>query len=71
MRGIFFRLLIIFLKINYKINNGSCCFIYRAELEASYAKGLTKLSSKLTKACSKDQGTVKCDDYLFLYEDGQ
>ncbi|XP_057318122.1 uncharacterized protein LOC130663075 [Microplitis mediator] len=28
----------------------------RAELEASYAKGLTKLSSKLTKACSKDQG---------------
>ncbi|XP_044579488.1 uncharacterized protein LOC123261771 isoform X2 [Cotesia glomerata] len=28
----------------------------RAELEASYAKGLSKLSSKLTKACSKDQG---------------
>lgn len=28
----------------------------RAELEASYAKGLSKLSSKLTKACTKDQG---------------
>ncbi|XP_012064226.1 PREDICTED: uncharacterized protein LOC105627551 [Atta cephalotes] len=28
----------------------------RAELEATYAKGLTKLSSKLTKACAKDQG---------------
>ncbi|XP_035739332.1 uncharacterized protein LOC118449177 [Vespa mandarinia] len=27
----------------------------RAELEATYAKGLSKLSSKLTKACSKDQ----------------
>lgn len=28
----------------------------RAELEATYAKGLSKLSSKLTKACAKDQG---------------
>ncbi|RLU23069.1 hypothetical protein DMN91_005347 [Ooceraea biroi] len=28
----------------------------RAELEANYAKGLSKLSSKLTKACAKDQG---------------
>ncbi|XP_043249409.1 uncharacterized protein LOC122395685 [Colletes gigas] len=28
----------------------------RAELEATYAKGLSKLSNKLTKACSKDQG---------------
>ncbi|XP_032679655.1 uncharacterized protein LOC116848041 [Odontomachus brunneus] len=28
----------------------------RAELEATYAKGLSKLSSKLTKACTKDQG---------------
>ncbi|XP_053994278.1 uncharacterized protein LOC128884722 [Hylaeus volcanicus] len=28
----------------------------RAELEATYAKGLTKLSNKLTKACTKDQG---------------
>ncbi|XP_015601249.1 uncharacterized protein LOC107270605 isoform X2 [Cephus cinctus] len=28
----------------------------RAELEATYAKGLSKLSGKLTKACSKDQG---------------
>ncbi|KAI4502843.1 hypothetical protein M0802_001887 [Mischocyttarus mexicanus] len=27
----------------------------RAELEATYAKGLSKLSGKLTKACSKDQ----------------
>ncbi|TGZ34564.1 Nostrin [Temnothorax longispinosus] len=27
----------------------------RAELEATYAKGLSKLSSKLTKACAKDQ----------------
>ncbi|XP_026674604.1 uncharacterized protein LOC108631330 isoform X2 [Ceratina calcarata] len=30
--------------------------IRRAELEATYAKGLSKLSSKLTKACAKDQG---------------
>ncbi|XP_024873359.1 nostrin-like, partial [Temnothorax curvispinosus] len=29
---------------------------FRAELEATYAKGLSKLSSKLTKACAKDQG---------------
>lgn len=29
---------------------------FRAELEASYAKGLSKLGSKLTKACTKDQG---------------
>ncbi|KAL6257330.1 hypothetical protein P5V15_010905 [Pogonomyrmex californicus] len=28
----------------------------RAELEATYAKGLSKLSNKLTKACAKDQG---------------
>ncbi|XP_058795300.1 uncharacterized protein LOC131666527 isoform X2 [Phymastichus coffea] len=28
----------------------------RAELEATYAKGLSKLSAKLTKACAKDQG---------------
>ncbi|CAK9796902.1 NOSTRIN [Anthophora plagiata] len=28
----------------------------RAELEANYAKGLSKLSNKLTKACTKDQG---------------
>ncbi|KAL0126494.1 hypothetical protein PUN28_005093 [Cardiocondyla obscurior] len=28
----------------------------RAELEATYAKGLSKLSGKLTKACAKDQG---------------
>ncbi|KOX67176.1 Nostrin [Melipona quadrifasciata] len=28
----------------------------RAELEAAYAKGLSKLSNKLTKACAKDQG---------------
>ncbi|XP_043289185.1 uncharacterized protein Nost [Venturia canescens] len=28
----------------------------RAELEASYSKGLSKLSGKLTKACAKDQG---------------
>ncbi|XP_029050955.1 uncharacterized protein LOC114879819 isoform X2 [Osmia bicornis bicornis] len=28
----------------------------RAELEANYAKGLSKLSIKLTKACAKDQG---------------
>ncbi|XP_076231511.1 nostrin [Calliopsis andreniformis] len=28
----------------------------RAELEANYAKGLSKLSNKLTKACAKDQG---------------
>ncbi|XP_076640540.1 nostrin [Colletes latitarsis] len=28
----------------------------RAELEATYAKGLSKLSNKLTKACTKDQG---------------
>ncbi|XP_076387469.1 nostrin isoform X2 [Megachile rotundata] len=28
----------------------------RAELEATYAKGLSKLSIKLTKACAKDQG---------------
>jgi len=31
-------------------------YIFRAELEATYAKGLSKLSSKLTKACAKDQG---------------
>ncbi|XP_046419727.1 uncharacterized protein LOC124179427 isoform X1 [Neodiprion fabricii] len=28
----------------------------RAELEATYAKGLSKLGGKLTKACSRDQG---------------
>ncbi|KYN00295.1 PREDICTED: uncharacterized protein LOC108776036 [Cyphomyrmex costatus] len=28
----------------------------RAELEATYTKGLSKLSSKLIKACAKDQG---------------
>lgn len=31
---------------------------FRAELEATYAKGLSKLSSKLTKACAKDQGNL-------------
>lgn len=32
---------------------------FRAELEATYAKGLSKLSSKLTKACAKDQGDCR------------
>lgn len=33
-------------------------FCYRAELEAQYAKGLSKLSNKLTKTCAKDQGKI-------------
>lgn len=31
---------------------------YRAELEASYAKGLNKLSGKLLKASKESMGTV-------------
>lgn len=37
-------------------------YVFRAELEATYAKGLSKLSSKLTKACAKDQGD--CQPYI-------
>lgn len=36
-------------------------FLIRAELEANYAKGLSKLSGKLTKACAKDQGKYNND----------
>lgn len=37
---------------------------FRAELEATYAKGLSKLSSKLTKACAKDQGDYRYKFYV-------
>lgn len=38
---------------------------FRADLEATYAKGLSKLSSKLTKACAKDQGN--CRFFFFFF----
>lgn len=48
--------ILFFLKKKMLHTHACVCFTPRAELEANYAKGLSKLSGKLTKACAKDQG---------------
>lgn len=58
MKGIIFACLChrLFARVIFKNVKIIEEYDFRAELEATYAKGLSKLSSKLTKACTKDQG---------------
>lgn len=65
---IFFRSFVIYTSESFIIFTGEKCenLCFRAELEATYAKGLSKLSSKLTKACAKDQGDYRFFSIEFL-----